>query len=221
MYGDLERMWQNLAASPPARSTIAIANLGSGPGRARDARAATSFESARAAGIRVIGYVYTRYGARPLSRVRRDITRWKRWYGVDGIFVDNVTSTRAHNLRYYRAVSRSIRSSAGDFVLMNGWATPEYMALTDVLLMFEGNLAGFHRFTTPAWTRSFDASRFASIVYGVRGGHTMRSVLDAASARNVGVLDVTDGRRPHQYRYLPSYLATQDAYLRGRGGCGG
>ena len=68
MYGDVPKMWARLTAAPP-RDTIAIANLGNGPGRARDPEMAAMFARARVAGIRVIGYVYTRYGHRRLAVV--------------------------------------------------------------------------------------------------------------------------------------------------------
>lgn len=220
MYGYIGPMWRHLAAAPPARTTTAIANLGNGPGAMRDPEVAALFDQARAAGVRVVGYVYTRYGQRPLALVTRDVARWERWYGVDGIFVDNVTSVRAGNFAYYRSLSHRIRASAGRYIVMNGWATQKYMALADMLLMFEGNVAGFRRFETPEWTRSFNASRFASIVYGVRGQKAMRAVLDASKDRNVGTLYVTDGRWPHQYRYLPSFLQSQDGYLQRQGRCG-
>ena len=208
MYGDVDRMWRRLAAAPPTRPTTAIANLGNGPGTSRDPQRAELLERARAAGIHVVGYVYTRYGRRPLARVRRDVARWEQWYGVDGIFVDNVASTRPRNFAYYRSVSRTIRGSRGRLVVMNGWATADYMKLTDVLLMFEGNLAGFRRVRLPEWTRSFDASRFASIVYGVPGSAAMRTVLDDSAARNVGTVYVTDRRRPHPYRSLSGFLGS-------------
>jgi hypothetical protein len=218
MYGGRPDMWRQLTSSPP-RATTAIANLGNGPGRSRDAGWATRFAAARAAGIRVIGYVYTRYGKRSLPRVKRDIARWERWYPIDGIFVDNLTSNREGNLRYYTAVSASIRRWRAHFIVMNGWATREYMALTDVLLPFEGPLWKFKTFRTPEWTRSFHASRFANIVYGVPNRTAMRSVLDTARQRGLGMLYVTNRPASHPYFRLPSFLRTQDDYLRRERAC--
>lgn len=218
MYGNVPRMWRRLTEAPP-RDTIAIANLGNGPGRAREPEMAAMFARARAAGIRVIGYVYTRYGHRRMAVVKRDIDRWERWYPVDGIFVDNLTSVGG-TLDYYRAVSAHIRSKPGDFIVMNGWATREYMDLTDVIIPFEGPLAAFKTFRNPAWAQDFDASRFANLVYGVRGSAAMRAVLDEGARRNLGTLYVTDRPGRHPYFSLPSYLRGRDDYLAERGGCG-
>jgi hypothetical protein len=218
MYGDVVRMWRHLIAAPP-RATTAIANLGNGPGPSRDPQMAELFAQARAAGIRVIGYVYTNYGKRRLATVKREIDRWERWYPVDGIFVDNLSSDGAGNFDYYRAVSRHIRTWPSNFIVMNGWAIPEYMALTDVVLMFEGPFSEFQGFRLPDWTQTFDASRFANIIYGVPGTDAMRSVFDEATRRNLGTLYVTDRPGRHPYFKFPTFLGSQDAYLQSRGRC--
>jgi hypothetical protein len=217
MYGEIAPMWRKLTASAP-RTTTAIANLGNGPGQRRDPASAALFARARAAGIRVVGYVYTSFGRRPLSQVRRDVRRWARWYPVDGVFVDNVTSNGGQ-FRYYRTVSRYIRASGTPFIVMNGYVTRKYMRLTDIVLMLEGNLADFRRFRTPAWTRSFEAWRMASIVYGVPGRKAMRSVLRQASLRNVGTVYVTDAKFPTPYFSLPRFSDSRNAFLRARSGC--
>jgi hypothetical protein len=219
MYGDVPRMWRNLTAARP-RATTAIANLGNGPGRKRVPEMAALFAKARAAGIRVVGYVYTSYGKRSLRTVKREVDRWERWYPVDGIFVDNLTSARTGNLSYYRRLSAHIKTWPANFIVMNGWATVEYMPLLDVIIPFEGPLATFKTFRMPVWAGSFDASRFANIVYGVRSANAMRSVFDAAAQRNLGMLYVTDRPGPHPYFKLPSYLGEQERYLRGSSRCG-
>jgi hypothetical protein len=217
MYGEIAPMWRKLTAAAP-QATTAIANLGNGPGRRRDPQTAALFANARAAGIRVVGYVYTRFGRRPLARVKRDVHRWARWYPVDGIFVDNVTS-KGGQFHYFSAVSRYIRFSGVPFVVMNGFVTPEYMALTDIVLMLEGNLADFKRFRTPAWTWSFAASRMASIVYGVPSTKAMRYVLEQASQRNLGTVYVTDAKFPTPYFSLPKFMRSRDAFLEARSDC--
>ena len=59
--------------------------------------------SFRAAGGRVIGYVYSSYTDRPLQQVLDDIDRYDDWYNIDGIFVDEMANTGpAERLNYYK-----------------------------------------------------------------------------------------------------------------------
>ena len=61
--------------------------------------------SAQAAGIRVIGYVATEYGQRPIAQAEADARNYKAWYGVSGIFLDQAPASRAQ-LGYYRPPHR-------------------------------------------------------------------------------------------------------------------
>ena len=38
----------------------------------------------------MLGYVATTFGARPAADVEADAARYRDWYGVDGIFLDEV-----------------------------------------------------------------------------------------------------------------------------------
>ena len=53
----------------------------------------------KAAGVRVLGYVHTSYGKRPIAEVQAEIDRYDKWYKPDGIFFDEVT-TDASGLAY-------------------------------------------------------------------------------------------------------------------------
>lgn len=219
MYGDLIKMWSDLTAAPPA-GTIAIANLGNGPGPSRNPRMVEMFAAARAAGVRVIGYVYTRFGARRIAQVRRDIDRWQRWYPVDGIFVDNVSpGRRDENLGYFTAVSAHIRTYDEHLIVMNGWVTREYMRLANVVIPFEGSYGDFWSFRAPSWAAAVSAKRFASIVYGVPGQAAMRAVLEEAQRRRLGTVYVTDAPGSQPYFDLPSFLPAQSRYLQRSRGC--
>jgi hypothetical protein len=115
--GVSQAMW-NRAVGDAGGGTV-ITNLGDGPGTRRSAHVAREIARAQRAGKRVIGYVDTRFAARSQTSAERDIRRWKSWYAVNGIFLDNVAG-QDPNYRYYRRISARIRRTPGRLVVMNG-----------------------------------------------------------------------------------------------------
>ena len=86
----------------------------------------------------MLGYVATTFGARPATSVTANIARYREWYGVDGIFLDEVAHDVVH-LPYYVALRRAI----GDVVVLNPGTVPArgYFALADVVVTYEGPVA--------------------------------------------------------------------------------
>src|SRR5580704_14505275 len=76
---------------------IAVMNPNSGPGSAPDPNYVSAVHAAQAAGISVVGYVYTDWGARRLSAVEADVNAYYRWYGVNGIFFDQASTSCAYS----------------------------------------------------------------------------------------------------------------------------
>ena len=93
-YPNPPTFWDNgIAGANPVQ--IMIADPASGPGRTRDAYYTSVIARARAAGIRVMGYVDTNYARRSQSSMRADITTWKTLYDVTDIFFDQTASSTA------------------------------------------------------------------------------------------------------------------------------
>src|SRR4051794_21626876 len=63
--------------------SIAILNPASGPGADRNPPYVEALTYCHDRGQKVIGYVSTDYGTRPLSAALRDIDNYYSWYGVD------------------------------------------------------------------------------------------------------------------------------------------
>lgn len=81
---DLKRRYETI----PFR---VIVNPGSGPGTMVDANYTKAIDRLRGAGCIVVGYVATAYGKRPVTDVRADIDRWKKFYpNTHGIFFDEM-----------------------------------------------------------------------------------------------------------------------------------
>jgi hypothetical protein len=60
-------------ASPPVN--IVVANVDSGPGTTQESNYVTAIDQAQAAGITVLGYVWTDYGSEPTATVEAEVNR--------------------------------------------------------------------------------------------------------------------------------------------------
>jgi len=91
---------------------IAVMNPSSGPGTRQNSDYARAVNEAKAAGIKVYGYVYTSYGSRSWSGtrgVKADIDKYYQWYGVDGIFLDEAEYRDCSDETYYQTIYEHIR----------------------------------------------------------------------------------------------------------------
>jgi len=196
---------------PPRTADLAVMNPASGPGTAPDANYVRQVAAAQAAGIDVIGYVYTAYGTRSLSRVEADITAYEQWYGVNGIFLDQAATDCATEASYYAQLYAFVHAQAGlDLTVLNPGAPTRscYAAASDVLLTFEGtpsNLAaGAQVFA------GYDPSRFWGVVYGANAS-ALPAALSTLTGDGFGNVFVTDLGLPNPYGGLPSFWSQEVA----------
>lgn len=125
----------------------------------------------RASGIRLLGYISTSYGNRPLATVRADIARYRQLfagqYAIDGFFLDE-TATISAKLPYYKNLAGTIRSRAGGYIMLNPGVyptIPDLFRIGDVTVAFEGTAATYATATAPAYARTLPASKIAHIVH--------------------------------------------------------
>ncbi len=206
--------WQTLADAAPDVAITAILNPDSGPGAAFDSDYAAVANAFQAAGGRLIGYVYTGYGARSEALVKAEIDRYYAQYGVDGIFLDEVSNLAQH-LGYYQSLHAYIKGGfeRNHIVANPGTQTPEaWLATADVLVTFESPAAEYAGYAPDPWTAAQDATRFAHLVYDVADADAMRTIIDTARAHNVGHVYVTDDRGDNPWDTLPTYWAAETAY---------
>ena len=154
--------------------TIAIANYDAGPPTSYDAAFETVVEQARAAGIRVIGYVPT--GSHDTARIHAMIDSWYS-YKMDGIFLDEATITQSTaDVGYYQDLYRYIKAKKGPTVINTldvlnaGWlpASSDYLKDADVIMAVEATTTNFQKYwQTPDWMRTTSASRFSATLEAV------------------------------------------------------
>jgi hypothetical protein len=220
--------WDQLVAEAGRVPIMAIMNPEDGPGMTADPDYVEAVNRFRAAGGQVIGYVKTRYTARPLDVVKAEIDAYQNWYNIDGVFVDQMTEdAQAAHLAYYQAIYDYVHGLNPQYTVVGnpGTNTVEaYVTVADVLVLFE-NGTGYDTYTPPAWQASYPAERFAHLVYNVPSPDTMRTYVGLAVSRNTGWVYITDDGSPEEdppnpWDTLPTYWTEFVQAVAGGGGGG-
>ncbi|HEX8967047.1 MAG TPA: spherulation-specific family 4 protein [Chloroflexota bacterium] len=202
-----DRYWAQLHAAG-AEVELIVADPADGPGTRRDPNYVAAIEATRQGGTLLVGYVTIRYGASPVSRVIDDIERWYAMYQVDGIFVDEV-STSASHLHDCQVVHDRVKhmtAGTGLVFLNPGTRGPvDYMSACDVLVTNESTWATYRDryFQPPDWVTGYPAHRFCHLIHGCPTEREMRIALWLARQRKAGWVFVTDHTGINAYERLP------------------
>lgn len=221
--------WSALTAAASKAPITAIVNPDSGPGTAIDLSYSVVVDNARAAGVKLIGYVHTSYGARPLVDVVTDINRYLNFYAIDGIFIDEMADDgSAASVNYYLAIYQYIKGLNPDFrVIMNpGTTVPEMyvgLPLADALVTFEAGPRPYRRLQTPAWVYGYSNDRFGHLLHDVGTLDTALGLLTLAQQRNAGLVYITNDKgASNPWNSLPAYwngLVSEVCRRNGRSNC--
>jgi len=183
-----------------------IINVHNGPGEAPDPSYLPVVEALRAAGIRTVGYVDTNYGRRIPADIGREVHAYRDWYGVQGVFMDQVSSG-LDQLDHYAQCVVAARTAGAPFVVLNAGTEPHpgYVDLANVTVTFEGPWAAYVDLRIPDWARRYPSSRFCHLVHSVPRGR-FADGLDLAAKRHVGSVFLTDGRGSNPWDHVPPLL---------------
>ena len=208
-------LWTQATAGAPIVDVM-IMNPASGPGTSQNSDYVTAVNNAKAAGIKVIGYVHTSYSQRNINTVKGEVDLYKQWYNVSGIFLDEVNSSAAA-IPYYQNVSDYIKSSSGTYVAMNPGVVPAqgYINISDTTVIFEGTYTTYKTWSAPSWVFSYPASKFTHLVYATSTSKNMKdAILTKSKSRNAGYVYVTNDVLPNPWDTLPSaYWSTELSYI--------
>jgi hypothetical protein len=212
--------WDSLVDAASQVKIIAIINPNSGPLPTVDSTYATYFTKLHDAGIEIVGYVHTSYGARSISDVQADINTYAASYPlVTGIFFDEAAND-ASELSYYTQAYNFAMSKPGyDQVILNPGVQPDqgYLSISTSIVIFENyasSLAGtsFDSWVTCAPSAAEKAGykyRFTGIAHTAAAG-TQSSVLSSLANRGMGLVYVTDGEGGCcTYNELVSYFSAE------------
>ncbi|MFD6421389.1 spherulation-specific family 4 protein [Streptomyces sp. NPDC060198] len=191
-----------------------VLNPASGPGTAPDPAFAAAAEALRAAGALLLGYVDTDYGTRDPDLVLAEFRLHREWYGVDGCFLDQVTSTSVDLPACRRLVRRVRRAGARAVVLNPGvQPAPGYTRLADLTVTFEGPWSTYvSAFTRPPKAGKpgkEPADRLCHLVYGVPEALVPLAVRTAAE-RGAAVCGPVTGELPNPWAALSPALTGKE-----------
>lgn len=200
--------WQAVAAIKTANPEVpmtVIVNPASGPGSSQDANFVNGIAVLHAAGITVLGYTYTTWGARASADVEADMNAYVSMYAVDGVMLDEMGST-AGNASYYTTLT-SYAHAAGLTPVFGNPGTAVSSALVgtvDNLVIYEGQ--GLPSASTLASrTSAGTASAFSFVSYGVP---TLDVSTVSSLSAYVGYLYVTPYDYPNPYYLASTYLSS-------------
>ncbi len=233
--------WDQMTAAAAAGTPItAIMNPGSGPGTAANSDYVTAINTFRAAGGRVLGYVPSGYlgqNVNPTSTcqpasgstysvgdVLACASRYKDWYSVDGIFVDEFTNVDTPAaLGFYEALYSGLKGIDSGWNVVGNPGTPTTESYinhggvrsADTVVTFE-NRIGYPGYVPSPWNALYPASNFAHLLYNVPTAAEMLSAIALAQARNAGYIFVTDdqGLDLNPWDTLPAYWDLETAAIR-------
>lgn len=207
--------WQDLNAAASQVPLTAIMNPFNGPGNSQDNNYVTAVNDLRSAGGKVIGYVFSGFGNRPLNDVLADIDTYAEWYDIDGIFIDEMANTAAPaTLDFYEDIYQHVKTVDPIWEVMGnpGINTQEvYLTrpVADRLMVFEAQGVAYPGNTPSAWNFNYDRSSFVHLVHTEPDATTMESHVDTSVSRNAGGIYVTDDILNNPWDRLPNYWQQQ------------
>jgi hypothetical protein len=205
LYGGAGSNWDAVVQAKlnhPNTVVEAIVNPANGPGASRNSNFASSVASLRNAGVVVLGYVTTAQGTRPASAAEADIAAWQSFYGVDGVFLDEMPRVSGSE-GYYSSLTAYAKGEGMTLVVGDpGGDLPEsYVGSVDVLVIYEKDgMPPASAFTThPGVARE-------SLAYVALSVSTLDASAVRASRAQVGTLYVTSYSAPQAFFFVPPYL---------------
>ncbi len=197
-------LWtQAINANP--KVDFMVMNPASGSGMIPISDYVTTIAAARQRGILIYGYISTRYGQRPQTEIQQEITNYRNWYNVDGIFLDESSSQLA-DLTYYQNLAAFIRTQPNSKVILNPGVYPDqaYMNVGDVILVYEGSSKNYLNSQVPSWISNYNPNKFWHMIYNAPS-FQLQQLIDISKQRRAGHIYITEDRLPNPYDTLPKY----------------
>jgi len=219
--------WDQLvAAAATGVQIIAIINPNSGPSATGpDASYTTYMQKLKNAGVQMVGYVHTLWGARDINTVKSEIDIWATKYvGVTGIFFDEAATGTAE-IPYYATTYNYVMSKSGNqHVILNPGLEPDagYLAVSTNIVIFENYASTLASTNFGSWTNCApNAASKANYKYRFTGiAHTaaqasMSTYISGVHNKGMGYIYITDGAGGCcTYNTLVTYFAAEAAAVK-------
>jgi hypothetical protein len=205
LYRHPDPTWDDLIQEKNTHSSVpilVIVNPENGPGFwALDY--VLGIKKLQSAGIPVLGYVYTGYGTRNSAEITADIDAYKNWYGVSGIFFDEMSHVPG-NENYYRHLSDYAKSIGLKFTIGNPGrdTTPSYIGTVDNIVIYENS--GLPTVASlEGWHKNYPKSNFSILSYGI---DELNKKFVGSASSHMGLVYITDQTQPNPWYSLATYF---------------
>ena len=202
-----------MAANPNVLFILKL-NVNSGPDTAVNTDYEAGIDILKGQGndthIKLLGYVYTSYGARAIADVKTDIDRWQTFYGSDinGIFLDEMESVAGEEA-YYQELTNYIHKDKGMEI---SWGNPgvpvdeSYVKANAVDVFQISESADYPTaaaIETATFSGAYSPSKFAMGIHSVT---SYNSSLISDFNTDVAYIFVTGDVMPTPYDTVSAYL---------------
>ena len=214
-YWDPDEQWQRIIADAPTVGMI-IFNPDNGPGTATKPGYAAAIAQAQAAGIKVLGYVSTQYGARAEGDIDADVNGYYTLYSPSGIyFAEGPTADTCDTLQaeYERLTALALSHDSKATLAIGTRFCPTFITFSDLMVEFAETYSMYQAYTSPSWMPGNSPERFCHFVSEVPDADASQ-VLSRAIGLGAGWVFTTDGTAPNPWGALPSYFDQEVTALR-------
>ena len=207
--------WTNVVQARqayPSVPLLAVINPNSGPGRSIDPNYVQGIKNLQAAGVVVLGYVWTGYGRVSLSKVENQVSSYKNWYSVNGIFFDGMAYVTGKE-GYYSTLNSYVKSLGMTYTMGNPGTTTlkSYIGTLDSIIIYESaGTPSLSYLASATFYPSYSKSNFGFVSYSVP---SLDTSFERSATTYVQWLYITDDGLPNPYDTLPSYFVTEVAAL--------
>ena len=214
MYGNTSTQFAQIYEAALKVPVIAILNPDNGAGLKKDSFIAGKINQLKSRGVKIIGYISTGYGNRDSDEVDGESDKYKLWYGVGGIFLDEVSGSSS-KLTYYKNIKAYAKLIGIGYTVLNpGTAiSSTFLQAGDVIVDYEHAnwQLNFATASKASWVAS-NPTRAAAIVYGAAASE-MQAIINTAIAKKYRWIYVTDKNEPDPFGISASYFSAEVDYL--------
>ena len=203
LYVNPDKYWNEVIAAKtayPSVPIILIANVDNGPGGSEYSSWAAAIANQQAAGVTVIGYVYTQYGKRSETTVENAMLAWYDFYRVNGIFLDEMSPS---DPSYYTALTSYAHAHYMPLVMGNPGENAPGNAGTDIINFWERRGYPSLSYLSQSGHLKYGKQRWSYMA----GAVPFDAATIQADAPYVSYLYATDDKEPECYCNLPSYFS--------------
>lgn len=215
-------LWKQVIAAAKKVAIVAIINPNNGPDRAPpNADYQQGIKDLHQAGIEMVGYVPSNYTTRDLQAVKADIDLYIKYFHIDGIFIDEMSSDR-DKINYYHQLYRYIKDRSPQYLTVVNPGTiidETYISqpVADLTVLLENDRQAWKNYHPPAYTRKYSPQKFAALIHTTPNRKMMKTILDRTKKDRFGYIyvtnDSTNTANQNPWDSLPEYWQAQVNYI--------